>query len=90
MPSISRKAGARDAGLSKNMRARRRCAGSNRNHHLEQAEPSILSVYDGQRCIGFLMPRGREGWAAFNCDDELLGLFPDQASAANAIERGWS
>jgi hypothetical protein len=48
----------------------------------------LLCVYDGQICIGFLMRRGREGVAAYDSDNHLIGLFPDQTSAAAAIERG--
>jgi hypothetical protein len=46
----------------------------------------MLAIYDGQRCLGFVMPRGREGIVAYDSNDRLLGFFPDQASAANAVE----
>lgn len=45
----------------------------------------LQSVYDGRLCIGFLLSRGKLGIEAFNADDTSLGLFPDQASAVNAV-----
>jgi hypothetical protein len=44
------------------------------------------AVYDGQRCIGHILHRGKRGWEAFNVDDESIGLFRDQAAAADALE----
>jgi hypothetical protein len=46
---------------------------------------SCLAVYSGQTCVGFLMPRGREGAEAFDADTRSLGVFPDPQSAAAAI-----
>jgi hypothetical protein len=46
-----------------------------------------LAVFDGQTCIGHLMPRGKLGTAAFDADDRLLGIFPNQKSAADAVSR---
>ena len=55
-------------------------------HRTELSDPMIaLSVYDGSRCIGFMMPRGRQGVEAFDADDRSLGFFADQKSAADAI-----
>jgi hypothetical protein len=51
--------------------------------------PTLLVVYAGQTCIGFLMPR-RDGVEAYDADDRLLGTFPDQASAADAISEAAS
>jgi hypothetical protein len=45
----------------------------------------FLSIYAGQRCLGHLLPRGRQGVEAFDADDRSLGIFPDQKSAADAI-----
>jgi len=47
--------------------------------------PAMLSVYDGQRCIGFLLSRGRAGVEAFDCDERSLGVYPTQGEAVNAI-----
>jgi hypothetical protein len=44
-----------------------------------------LAVFDGQRCLGHLLPRGRMGVEAFDADDRSLGIFPDQKSAADAV-----
>ena len=46
----------------------------------------LLSVYAGQRCLGFLLSR-RDGVEAFDIDDRSLGIFPDQKSAADAISK---
>jgi hypothetical protein len=46
---------------------------------------SLLGVYDGQRCLGFLLPRNREGVEAFDVNTKSLGLYPTQAAAADAI-----
>ncbi len=62
-----------------------------RRHRDERGRPDLsdpmtaLSVYDGSRCIGFLMPRGRQGIEAFDADDRSLGLFLTQKSAADAV-----
>jgi hypothetical protein len=42
-------------------------------------------VYDGRRCLGFLMSRGKAGVEAFDAADRSLGIFPDQKSAASAF-----
>jgi hypothetical protein len=44
-----------------------------------------VAVYDGQICLGFLLPRGKTGVQAFDADDRSLGTFPDQKSAADAV-----
>ena len=38
-----------------------------------------------QRCIGFIMPRGRTGFEAFGADEKSLGLFPTPQDAADAV-----
>jgi hypothetical protein len=45
---------------------------------------ALQAVYAGQTCIGFLLPR-RDGVEAYDADDHLLGTFPDQKSAADAV-----
>jgi hypothetical protein len=47
--------------------------------------PAMLSVYDGQRCIGFLLSRGKLGFEAFAADQHSLGTYPTQREAADAI-----
>jgi hypothetical protein len=46
---------------------------------------AMLSVYDGQRCIGHLLARGRSGWESFDTEQKSLGLFSTQAAAACAV-----
>ena len=51
-------------------------------------ETSLVSVYAGRVCIGFVLDRGDAGFEAFNADEQSLGLFPTQREAAAAIMRG--
>jgi hypothetical protein len=52
------------------------------------SEPSLVSVYSGQVCIGFVINRGAAGFEAFSADEKSLGLFQTQREAAAAIMRG--
>jgi hypothetical protein len=45
----------------------------------------LLSVYSGRECIGFVLPRGKVGFEAFDTDQRSLGIFPNQKGAADAI-----
>jgi hypothetical protein len=45
----------------------------------------MVSVYDGRQCVGFILPRGKRGFEAFDCDERSLGVFKDQREAADAI-----
>ena len=54
------------------------------------SEPSLVSAYSGQCCLGFVINRGATGFEAFNADEKSLGLFPTQREAAAAIMRGAS
>jgi hypothetical protein len=47
----------------------------------------FLALYDGQRCLGHLLPRGKLGVEAYDADDRSLGLFPDQKTAADAVSQ---
>jgi hypothetical protein len=50
---------------------------------------SLLSVYDGQRCIGHVLARGKTGFEAFDAEERAIGIYATQREAANAImERG--
>ena len=49
------------------------------------AEPYMVAVYDGQRCIGHVLERGKGGCEAFDADNRSLGVFPSQREAAAAI-----
>jgi hypothetical protein len=50
-------------------------------------ESSMVLVISGGTCIGFLLKRGREGIAAHDSNERLLGLFSDVLAAAAAVER---
>ena len=45
----------------------------------------MLSVYDGQRCLGHIIVRGKRGFEAFDADDCSLGTFPTEHEAADAV-----
>jgi hypothetical protein len=47
--------------------------------------PTMLSVYDGRDCIGFILSRGKIGFEALDRDEHSIGIFPTQREAANAI-----
>jgi hypothetical protein len=51
---------------------------------LERHHP-LASIYSGRRCIGFVLARGREGFAAFDRRERPLGLYPTRAAAVAAI-----
>jgi hypothetical protein len=51
------------------------------------ATPLMLTVCDGKITLGFIMRRGREGAEAFTYDQQSLGLFRNEATAATAIWR---
>jgi hypothetical protein len=65
-----------------------------RADELKQSEAysiNVQAVYSGRTCIGFLLPRGKQGCEAFDSTDRSLGVFPDQKSAADALsQRGVS
>jgi hypothetical protein len=46
---------------------------------------SLLSVYDGQRCIGMLLRRGPIGVEGFTAENESLGCFRTEDEAATAL-----
>jgi hypothetical protein len=46
---------------------------------------TLLSVYDGRECAGFLLRRPRRGVEAFDRDENSLGIFPSEREAANAV-----
>jgi hypothetical protein len=50
-------------------------------------ESTMVPVISGTTCIGFLIQRGREGIAAHDSNEQLLGLFSDVLAAAAAVER---
>jgi hypothetical protein len=48
--------------------------------------PTLLAVFDGRECAGFILARGVSGWEAFSADQKSLGLFPTQREAASALD----
>jgi hypothetical protein len=54
-------------------------------HNREQNAPHMVAVYDGQRCLGHVLGRGKGGFEAFDVDNRSLGIFPSQREAAAAI-----
>jgi hypothetical protein len=50
-------------------------------------KPSMLSVYDGQQCQGFVLNRGRDGFEAFSFNGQSIGKFKSQQEATRAIPR---
>jgi hypothetical protein len=46
---------------------------------------SLSYVYDGRRCIGHVIGRGKPGFEAFSTEDKSLGFFPSAKEAANAL-----
>jgi hypothetical protein len=47
----------------------------------------MVSVFAGQRCVGFLLRRGREGIEALDSDGRSLGLYASPTEAAAEVER---
>jgi hypothetical protein len=41
----------------------------------------LVSIYDGQRCLGFILARGKAGFETFAANEQSLGLFPSQKEA---------
>jgi hypothetical protein len=50
------------------------------------AIPTVVTVYDGQQCLGFVFARGKLGFEASDRDERSLGIFPSQREAAAALE----
>ena len=51
-------------------------------------QTAMLSVYDGQRCLGHIILRGKRGFEAFDAENNSLGVFPSDHKAADAVTRG--
>jgi hypothetical protein len=45
----------------------------------------LVSIYDGQRCLGFILARGKTGFEAFAADEQSLGLFQSQREAVATL-----
>jgi hypothetical protein len=49
------------------------------------APAKIFSVYDGQRCAGFILALGKDAFEAFDRDENSLGVFASTREATAAI-----
>jgi hypothetical protein len=45
----------------------------------------LLAVYNGRRCAGFILARGKPGFEAFDADQRPLGVFATLREAADAV-----
>jgi hypothetical protein len=49
---------------------------------------AMVSVFDDrQRCLGFVLSRGRDGYEAFDASDRPIGMFGTTDAAAAALWR---
>lgn len=48
-------------------------------------KPTLVSVYDGRRLLGFILNRGADGFEAFDAAERSLGVFNTIKAAADAI-----
>jgi hypothetical protein len=53
--------------------------------HTEQRTP-MLSIYDGQICIGWVLERGFRGYDAFDVGEQSLGVFATRDAAINKLK----
>jgi hypothetical protein len=71
--------------------ARRGSSASDRTGAVVSArtdKPAAMApVFDGGRCIGFLLCRGEVGFESFDIDEVSIGLFSNEADAAAAVWR---
>ena len=57
-----------------------------------KTKPAMTSVYDGQRCLGFVLKRHwvnglAVAYEAFSADERPLGIFESQDAAAAEVWR---
>jgi hypothetical protein len=45
----------------------------------------LTVIYAGTRCLGHVLACGRQGFRAFDADDQLIGTFATLREAAGAI-----
>jgi hypothetical protein len=50
-----------------------------------KSDAPMVCVYDGRRCVGFVLAVGREGFEACDADGASLGKFPNMRDAAAAV-----
>jgi len=49
-------------------------------------QPSLVSVYSGRECIGFVLKRAT-GFEAYTAAETTLGIFPTMKAAADTISK---
>ena len=54
-------------------------------HKPGSPSPAMVSIYDGQQCVGFVLARGRQGFEAYDAGERSLGVFATATDAANAL-----
>ena len=45
----------------------------------------LVSIYDGQVCIGFVIERGLRGYESFDAAEKSLGTFASKDAAINKL-----
>jgi hypothetical protein len=48
-------------------------------------KPTLVSVYEGRRLLGFVLNRGALGYEGFDAAERSLGLFRTMKAAADAV-----
>jgi hypothetical protein len=56
---------------------------------MNDASP-MMTIYSGQKCIGFLLRRGREGVEAFTADEISIGKFASVKEATSAVSNAFA
>jgi hypothetical protein len=49
---------------------------------------SLVNVFTNERCIGYLIKRGKTGFEAFDAGDKPLGVFAEEQDAVAAVMKG--
>lgn len=49
-------------------------------------QPSLVSVYSGRECLGFVLKRAT-GFEAYTADEFSLGTFPNMKMVADAVSK---
>jgi hypothetical protein len=55
------------------------------NSNTARRSTRCLALYDGRRCVGFILARGKAGYEAIDLDKVSQGFFPTQEEAAAAL-----
>ena len=48
------------------------------------------AVFSNKQCVGHIQARGRHGFAALDASDQMIGVFADLKSAADAVSNARS